>query len=437
MCESLDESFLESCKAGDTQFMLRNINAVDINYSQGWNLRRAIRYNQAKAWRLLLGHESTLVNLPNRRGLSALHIACRFNIVEAVEDLLKHPLVLVNERTVQGSTPVMVAAKYCSQGAIGVLVKDGRVDLFKKDGQGRHVEDMVGVALGEGEGARQEVVGVLVREKKARRKVSREPSTESIESEVDRIDSLLRQQVIEKIRYFQSRMEQVHGEEVKEEKTIETRWKHPMAELEQFHEQEASKFKEKQEAENGELTDKQRKEMIVFMENQEKEMHKFIENQAKGLEVFKENHEAERAEFKQRQKNEMARLRERQSQETMTVVRAREAERSSVLNNANQMKNGLKKAVSHLCTELNLLETAAPARSLDLVSAARQDLTCPVCGEVMAPPARIWQCEQGHVVCETCKDWLGQLACPTCRTAVITGRNLALERIARSLFDEK
>ena len=101
MSESLDESFLESCKTGDTHFMLKNINAVDINYSQGWNLRRAIRYNQAKVWKLLLGHEATLVNLPNRRGLSALHIACRFNIVEAVKDLLRHPLILVNERTVQ------------------------------------------------------------------------------------------------------------------------------------------------------------------------------------------------------------------------------------------------------------------------------------------------------------------------------------------------
>jgi len=91
-------------------------------------------------------------------------------------------------------------------------------------------------------------------------------------------------------------------------------------------------------------------------------------------------------------------------------------------------------------------------------SALCKELECPICMEVMAPPSRIWQCKMGHVICETCKDrvWrestgavgaLGNAAisatadnvccCPTCKTAPFIGRNLALERVARSLFLSK
>lgn len=433
---TLDDLFLEACKEGDTEFVKNNINAVDVNYSQGWSLRRAIRYNQASVWRQLLHHSSTLVNLPNKRGLSALHTACRFNIGDAVQDLLKHPAILVNESTSQGSTPVMVAAKYCSKVAMEALLKDDRVDLHRKDEKGREVEDMVGVAREVSEDEKEDVVGQLKREKQIRNRGTRGASTGSIEEEIEEIDTRLRQQVIDKIKAFTHKIEEEDSKLEKEEAIIETRWNHPMAELDDIHSKEVVRMKAKQEADSMELADNQKTEMIAFIENQEKELRKFIEGQERSMQMFRENHEAERAEFKQKQRNDLSRMRERQNQETMTVVRAREAERTSILANSSLMKTGLKKAVSHLCSELNLLEHASPG-SRDLVEAARQDLTCVVCQHLMAPPVRIWQCEAGHLLCETCRDWLGQTVCPSCRVANITGRNLALERIARSLFDEK
>merc|ERR1712233_235883 len=78
----------------------------------------------------------------------------------------------------------------------------------------------------------------------------------------------------------------------------------------------------------------------------------------------------------------------------------------------------------------------------EMIDSARKELECPICMEVMAPPSRIWQCKVGHVICEPCKDKVKKQTstttpvsiCPTCKTAPFIGRNLALERISRSLF---
>jgi len=81
-----------------------------------------------------------------------------------------------------------------------------------------------------------------------------------------------------------------------------------------------------------------------------------------------------------------------------------------------------------------------------MLDSARKELECPICMEVMAPPSRIWQCKVGHVICEPCKERVRQQTggaatglsiCPTCKTAPFIGRNLALERISRSLFATK
>jgi len=46
---------------------------------------------------------------------------------------------------------------------------------------------------------------------------------------------------------------------------------------------------------------------------------------------------------------------------------------------------------------------------------------CPVCLEEMVPPTRIFQCRNGHLICETCKSGLSPCICPKCRQEV-TGR---------------
>ena len=45
----------------------------------------------------------------------------------------------------------------------------------------------------------------------------------------------------------------------------------------------------------------------------------------------------------------------------------------------------------------------------------RELLECPVCLEEMKPPKKIFQCSNGHVICELCKNNPEVRSCPTCR----------------------
>jgi len=64
-----------------------------------------------------------------------------------------------------------------------------------------------------------------------------------------------------------------------------------------------------------------------------------------------------------------------------------------------------------------------------------KDFECSVCMEDMRPPIKIFQCRNGHVMCETCKNHPEVLTCPTCRipfpgpSSLL--RNITMEKLAR------
>jgi len=66
----------------------------------------------------------------------------------------------------------------------------------------------------------------------------------------------------------------------------------------------------------------------------------------------------------------------------------------------------------------------------------KSEFECPICFEEMKPPMRIWQCVDGHPVCEGCRKKLDSKGCPSCNRSV-EGRNIALEKMARSLYGDK
>jgi hypothetical protein len=51
----------------------------------------------------------------------------------------------------------------------------------------------------------------------------------------------------------------------------------------------------------------------------------------------------------------------------------------------------------------------------DRTGRVRELLECPVCLEEMKPPKKIFQCSNGHVICELCKNNPEVRSCPTCR----------------------
>lgn len=69
----------------------------------------------------------------------------------------------------------------------------------------------------------------------------------------------------------------------------------------------------------------------------------------------------------------------------------------------------------------------------EIVEKTRSELECPVCMEEMKPPRRIWQCSDGHPLCENCKKKPEMNHCPTCRKYLV-GRSTIAEKLARALY---
>uniref|UniRef100_A0A0K2VBW2 RING-type domain-containing protein n=1 Tax=Lepeophtheirus salmonis TaxID=72036 RepID=A0A0K2VBW2_LEPSM len=93
-------------------------------------------------------------------------------------------------------------------------------------------------------------------------------------------------------------------------------------------------------------------------------------------------------------------------------------------------------------TELKLLQTDLEnaerrAHRIRERTGQQQDwFGCPVCLCLLKPPLRIFQCPEGHILCEECKENPALVHCPQCRVPLegLCSRNRALEEVARSYF---
>lgn len=79
--------------------------------------------------------------------------------------------------------------------------------------------------------------------------------------------------------------------------------------------------------------------------------------------------------------------------------------------------------------------TSASAPVPPLSSLLLTELICPFCQEDMAPPGEIWQCREGHSLCQKCRARPDMQACPTCMGQFM-GRNKALEQVAALVFPQ-
>jgi len=430
MAMNLEDQFLQACKNGDLETVQQAIQCnVDVNYQQGWGLRRAVRYNHPQVWQCLLDHKDIQVNLPNQYGLSALHTACRFNIPCAVFDLLKHPAIEVNGKSQLGSTPVMVAVKYCRKEALDVVIRDRRINLETIDNQSRKLEDVIGVAVNDpSQEDKNDVMDCIIRHKQWR--TEEEGRRNSMEEENIDIDGLHRLKVFDTIKEL-------------------------VGELHELHKTDYIKLQESQEVESQQFMEKLERDLVAFLERQQDEQTLFL---------TKMKHE--KINFDQRQQSELERMLKKQEEETTSLQRSRSrqsepASPKSFLSRPNSRRPSLKTHIEQPSCETlsdssgpSLWEWTVPDEGYctgkdgelpEMIDSARKELECPICMEVMAPPSRIWQCKVGHVICEPCKDKVKKQTsntttvsiCPTCKTAPFIGRNLALERISRSLFATK
>ena len=71
-----------------------------------------------------------------------------------------------------------------------------------------------------------------------------------------------------------------------------------------------------------------------------------------------------------------------------------------------------------------------------------KEFECPVClgVMVMVPPKKIFQCRNGHLICDGCKNHPEIKSCPSCRVSVVTSqftRNIPMERLIRNQMENR
>ena len=72
------------------------------------------------------------------------------------------------------------------------------------------------------------------------------------------------------------------------------------------------------------------------------------------------------------------------------------------------------------------------------LSCFEKDFECSVCLEEMKPPVKIFQCRNGHVMCEACSEHPEVARCPSCRIPIANRqlmRNIPMEKLARSYYE--
>ena len=138
----------------------------------------------------------------------------------------------------------------------------------------------------------------------------------------------------------------------------------------------------------------------TIVENQEKEKKMAKENRKRLEKVKKENRERMK-QLKKENEDSLAALQDL-NQEQLTALTEKHAEEKAREKETTPTRN---------CPEVP---------------------ECPICFDEMVPPVRIFQCRDGHLVCETCKAGLEPCICPECRQEV-TGRAIGVEKLLRSL----
>jgi len=311
----LEARFLSACKSGNSEIIETCLaQDVDVNCFNGWGLRRTVRYHHQQAFELILKQKSLKLNLSNQFGLSALHTACRFNTVDVVPNLLKHPRILLNEPSVQGSTPVMVAIKYGNLEVVRILLKDERVDMLKKDGSGRSLSGLIGVANSNCRNdTKLEIFEIIRTENNRRENLKKKKS--SCSKNIAPHQFIVRQ-AREKVKKLVEEMDEMQNAEL-------MRFKENL-------ENNSREFGYKQQSELGTFMEDLDSNWDVFLERQEMEKHAFLSKlemrrsvflsmQKENKEEFYANEEYLQTKFTEKQFDDFASLQMREECKSLTA----------------------------------------------------------------------------------------------------------------------
>ena len=150
-----------------------------------------------------------------------------------------------------------------------------------------------------------------------------------------------------------------------------------------------------------------RRQLQEFKERQMKEKQAVIQTMNEGLKLFEGKMRGQLQEFE-----------EEQRKEKQGVIEA--------------MNKGLKQAGDIINPSNPHGITSQKVEHANIMDI----LVCPICYNEMRPPNYIYQCSEGHPVCDKCVSRLMKpIKCPLCRKRII-GRTNTLEKIATQVFKQ-
>jgi len=155
---------------------------------------------------------------------------------------------------------------------------------------------------------------------------------------------------------------------------------------------------------------KEVKQEILFKEKQkDKNMKHLLKQQEDEIAIKQSQFMIEKLEIESRYKEKLELL------------------EKEVTADINYLKDSLK--------NLNII-LANSTDNADTLTNSRSELECPVCLEEMRPPKKIWQCSDGHAICDFCRKKPTVTCCPVCRKYIVGRSNIA-EKLARCVFGGK
>jgi len=165
---------------------------------------------------------------------------------------------------------------------------------------------------------------------------------------------------------------------------------------------------------------------FVFKKRCEQELEELKRNQEKRVQETKRENQTKEQNLMKENKKRLERVK-KENKERISQLKEENEKSISALHGLNQEQMALVVVKHAEEEERNAAEMRTPHTN------NRPEVPeCPVCFNEMVPPTRIFQCRDGHLVCETCKLGLAPCICPECRQEVI-GRATGVEKLLRSL----
>jgi len=111
----------------------------------------------------------------------------------------------------------------------------------------------------------------------------------------------------------------------------------------------------------------------------------------------------------------------------------------AALKEGDKVINQCHSEITALCKDLDEMKMKEQEKVIDENQDLEEILKCPVCLDTCRPPLQIWQCCEGHIVCESCFSRPELVVCPQCRMSLDgnVSRSRVLEELAMRLFPHK